>query len=895
MIACPLPEVLETPLGDLAFGCDFGWQMLPVPLLAIAGAAFTIAGWMARPWTGRHARPFPFVRLALLLVSATALALSGLAPWYAELDEAQGQRIVVVQDVSDSQRRSDDQMRRAADAIGAWVAPLGEAARDADQAVVDLLLFADGARIGAENGTLAELPDLVRRGVERAEALGIDAGESRIADALEAAGERLAAAEAPGFVVLISDGLETEGDGAEAARELARGGRPVHVLPVESPAPGLGLYSAYLPPQIEAGTITTARLVLVNESDRPSEVSLAWTPSGGADAGTLDRVIPPGTEAAVRIPLAFDRRGLQHVDIRLTAGDVSQTRRLYTQVIAPPRIAVIGPAPWAAALDRGGYDLVRFGPAQPFNPDDVDLIVIDAVAADRLAPDMPGRIADAIEFGGLGLLLVNGMHLAGGDVPVTLASYEHGPLDTFLPVTSQPRMEVVEPPGGNITLIIDVSGSMNGPPLDFGKVIGTYILDQLVARDVASLYSFSDSELLLMEDRAMDADGRRLGARLLGGLQAGGGTNPVGAVTRVAQRARPPCGVFFISDGFFNQNLRQPGCMTTVFAIGNTEQQINPILRQLGEVHAVPLDGTFRIEDLVLGFFNPQPRPRSFEPGEYIPDDLELSGRYLPDPPLPLSGTAVSYARPTADLIAMRPWPLDPVLAFKETGLGEVAVVTTEVPQSWAEAPQGARAIAAWAERLIGWSERDRYQISAKEVDGEIELTLALTSEDGDTLAPPPRIDRLSAELRGSTGRAEAIRFDPDSAFYGTFRAQVPADTAAVESRDGDARGIRRGALTLSEAGPGAIAEEQAIPIELPGDVAATVESGGAEIWSFGLNVDGLRAIAAAGAGNYDLETVPLNLSATRPMAPPKPLWPWLIAVAALAYVTLIAHGRLIK
>src|SRR5262249_46306051 len=151
-----------------------------------------------------------------------------------------------------------------------------------------------------------------------------------------------------GAVLLVSDGNETDGDARAAAGLLAARGIAVHVLPVAGGPATLGLVSANLSPQVDAGSETFVRGGPGNEGSAAAEPSVeleqqALEGRTGADPRTAQRSVRiAGRQSAqFRTPIFFDRPGLQYVDVAVGAGGVSERRRLFTHVERSPRVLAL--------------------------------------------------------------------------------------------------------------------------------------------------------------------------------------------------------------------------------------------------------------------------------------------------------------------------------------------------------------------------------------------------------------------------------------------------------------------------------------------------------------------------------------------------------------------------
>ncbi len=125
--------------------------------------------------------------------------------------------------------------------------------------------------------SLADLPNRVRTLPEDA----LDGTGSDLAAGLLDAGERVDAAGGRGAVLLVSDGLETEGQAREAAVALAQQGIPIFVYGVASQGAELAILAADLPRQAIAGEDVLLRGTVWNSRDVAASATLSVTLNTG--------------------------------------------------------------------------------------------------------------------------------------------------------------------------------------------------------------------------------------------------------------------------------------------------------------------------------------------------------------------------------------------------------------------------------------------------------------------------------------------------------------------------------------------------------------------------------------------------------------------------------------
>lgn len=862
----------------MTFGLETPWLLVTACVLA---AFLALAGAAAGGRLGGRGRG---AILALDAAAGLMLCLAVLDPVRERGGEAPGSHLAFAVDVSESVQRAGHDWTAVRSTIGDLVDEVLEGLdpRVRRTSTASLVTFGRGTHVVAAGLALDELPGAVSRLTE-AELPPADASD--VASGLEAAAATIEAGR--GAVVLVSDGHETRGDARAAARGLGRRGFAVHVAALGGRFPEIGLYAADLPPQVEAGRSTRARLLLANDAgELPLEIVFR---RGGDAPAAVQRSLPGAGWFQLRQPLAFEEPGISFLDVELrAAGGQRQGRRFYTYVSAPPRVLALGDDHgWTRALPAERFRVETAAPeslGEDFDPARYDAVVLHEVESERLGPALPARLARHVEESGLGLLFVNGPQLGGAEARTMLMSYDSTPLEELLPLVNRPRPVLETPPPRDVVLLIDTSGSMSGWPLAKSKEIAAVLVGLLRGVDRLHLIAFTGGAHPLISDLPMTSQGKQDARRVIASLRPGGGTDPTAALAMVRGRRFSHCGLFMISDGEFASVRSRPDCEATVFAIGKNLRNMPKTLAELAEPFPVP-DDSFDPAGIRMGYFNPEPRQNRFEPGRYTPlaglDAFHGGWSLLPDPSPPLVGNAVTHAKDDAELAAVRPRPRDPVLAFRDApGGGTVGAFTTRLPASYWDSPAGSRAVSGWIERLLAHSERDRYAFRIEDRGAAVELRLTLLSKGGAV----PRVDRLSAVLErpGAASVPVALRADPelDGVFEGVLR---------LDRRGEEAEGAR---LVVSEGGPDALRRAQRIPfLVAPGGGSQRVA--GDEAWSFGLARDPLREIARS-TGGLVLEpgdgAAVLHGAGAAP--PSRRLWPWLAGAALVFLLSQVAVRR---
>lgn len=730
-------------------------------------------------------------------------------------DTGQSGKLVVLLDRSESfwrePARSRDVLSLAADRIEEFLntMPLDQAAEWRGE----LRGFgrASGA-LGGE-GTAAHLAETLRSyRIDRAEdASNLQAG---LRDALVGLGG------GQGRVILLTDGVTSDTPDEALWAEFRAAGVPVDFIASGSAMPASGLVAADLGPEhrvgqeaVLRGTTLGAGALVVLQKERSDMLEI----EGG-------RTFRP-----VRITTGFDRRGLQGVQLGFDVAGTAQQRNLFTLVRGPARLLVYGPAPWADALPEARWRVEREDHATPRPPSDYDLVVIDGLGPQSFPA---GYIDDLLAAAdGTGLLLINGGLWGQVTDEQIISGWGRTVLGPILPVDSDPRKFVQEPPPRDVVVMADVSGSMAGRRLGSAQSAMHAILGQLRPQDSIAILPFSSNAHPPFPQSAATPATLTAARRYIDGLSAGGGTAPETTLQSSARFVSNYCAFFFISDADFDPPNSAPQCFTTAISVSDSR---------------FPMDVTAWGEEIMLGeggtsdtipfrYFHPEEREEYYRDGPFTP--VFVGGENAPGPAPDVSGMAITYPRADARVEWLHALPPpDPLFAWRRDARrpGVVAgVFLGPMDAQWGQS--ALPATEAMLDRLLGWPDQDRYLVQLRDDGDRYLLTLTPTST-----ADAIHEGAMSASLTWANGNSTGISLQVDrrnSAFVGSF-----ASPAANE--------FQRALLVVQEG-----TNIQRIPVDFP---PATASSGGrVERLDFGVDSEVFRA-ASNETGGVSLAEKPI-------------------------------------
>jgi hypothetical protein len=510
-----------------------------------------------------------------------------------------------------------------------------------------------------------------------------------------------------------------------------------------------------------------------------------------------------------------------------------------------------------------------------------DGFVIDSVPAGDFAPGTLAAMAKAVRTRGAGLFLMNGRHLGSPRDATNIMSYNYTPIEELLPLVSRPRPKEADPPPRHVVILIDASGSMEGPPLEMEQRIATYLVEKMLrAKDSLDVCAFTDVARQLVTNQPMTEEGKSRASASIRSIEAGGGTDPSECLRSLGARKLPNCGLVFLSDGYFEKlAVQRPDCRTTAFGIGRSWFAPDDPLRDLAD--PIPVGPNFDPARIKIPYFDKRPEDQYYEPGAYTPLGMSAvmdRGDATETPAIPLNGSASSYAKDDAEVMAVRPKLTDPVLAYRESSAGSAGEFTTTLPPEWVAHEDGRRAIREWIARVLPMSDQRRYVFQLVQSGGELQLEISLTPRSGRL----PRVEHLDATLE-MEGVASSIAVRPDEAVPDLFRGRFrpPASRKPVSAT-----------LILRESGPDALPRPQRVPILAPSPEETEMPVS-RESYTYGLNEALLRRVAEAGGGAYDALEQVGGFAAPAGESRSEPIWPALAAAGCLCYLLAVLLRRL--
>ncbi len=515
-------------------------------------------------------------------------------------------------------------------------------------------------------------------------------------------------------MVILSDGVETVGDAAEAARLAAASGIQINFVPFQrQPAPEILVTDVQVPTRLTVDEPFEINYTVESEIDTEAVASLLA--SGQTLARTRLQLRQGENRYFFRLPNGFPATGFSDIRIQVepvdaTADGFYQNNRLsaFTEITGPSRVLLVHPEG-----EEGEQEIVHLLPAleevglgiDVVTPDELPIglaplsayvsVILADVPAAELSPLRMEVLRTYVRDLGGGLVVLGGPHSYG------VGGYFRTPLEDTLPVEMQLR-DQERLPSLTLLFVIDSSGSMAvvGPSgysnLDLAKEAVIRSVDLLAPTDTLGVVSFDSAASWIIQP--VPVENPPALQEQIARLRPGGGTDILAGLRAgadyLAQASTPLSHIILLTDGGANpagiqalvERMRvEYGTTTSVVAIGDG---FAPFLQDV----AVTGGGNFhfaRDVSTIPSIFTAETVlatrtyivEENFYPAQ-VGDSPILTGiMRVPQ----LHGYVATTAKDTAQVLMRSPEPnADPILAVWQFGLGRAVAWTSDATSRWA-------------------------------------------------------------------------------------------------------------------------------------------------------------------------------------------------------------------
>ncbi|MCO5296183.1 MAG: VWA domain-containing protein [Fimbriimonadaceae bacterium] len=740
-------------------------------------------------------------RFAFLLraVVAACLVLALAGPESHRANE--GVCTIFVLDRSDS--ISDADRRREQSFVEDSLQHLGE--KDA----VGVVVFGREAMVDAAPSRFKELGAI---------ASVVDRSASNLASAL-----RLASASFPDGkarrLVVLSDGNETLGDAADAARVAAADGIEIDVVPLGSQgrAGEVLVESAELPRDVRIGQPFAVRVGV--DADRATRAVVTLDRDGSIVRRETVRV--DAGRSTLVLNDVVDEPGFHRYRATVEAeGDLDARNNVgmgFVAVRGKPRVLVIqghdGPLPDVLRQQGILVDGVDAGgtPVRPEQVQPYDAVILDDVNASKITEPQMKLLRSAVRDTGVGLAMV------GGEDSFLPGGWYGTPVAEALPVDLNIRQRKTFP-STSILIVCDTSGSMSMvedgvPKVRLAAKAAEQTITLMGAQDRGGVAGSTDKIDFVAPMQKLSNKPAVIGQ--IQRLGTGGGGIYIMPSMEFANDnlSKEPSKVrhlILLADGADSEmqegalalalDMRGRKITTSVVAIGDGSDV--PFLRRLAAVgggqfylaeKAGQLPSIFTQDAAVMS-------RSAIEEGAFIPKMVlgeEILRGLSPEGVPPLLGYCLADARPLAR-VGMRTQKDDPLLAVWQFGLGSSLAFTSDAKPRWAAqwVPWGGFG-KFWAQAVRAISRRassNAYEMRAQMDGAEGKVVLEAKDPTGkplDNLRPDVRV----SSPRGGSEAVTMVQKGP-GLYEGRFRAnEIGSYIVTVAETDGS------GATRVSSSG----------------------------------------------------------------------------------------------
>lgn len=314
-------------------------------------------------------------------------------------------------------------------------------------------------------------------------------------------------------VVLLSDGLSTDGETESALSLLEEGGIQLDAVSYYTRPSGIEVEakSLSLPAEASDGQTCAAEVLIASSGSTIASLLLY---DGENLIGQQNVVVQPGENVySVSFTASGVGEHVYHVECAAQEEGIAQNNLCYAGMTVKSGIGVLlvdgtgsETATLAPMLRASGYavDVVasKKMPETAAELNAYGLIVLMNVKND----DLPNGTADRLEA----YISKNGGSVltTGGENTYVYGGMKNTPLETFLPVTmSVEQVGSADPIA--LLLVMDITDSMTrgletGTPIDMARRGAIKCLDALNPNDYAGIVTFSDTADLLVEMTSME-------------------------------------------------------------------------------------------------------------------------------------------------------------------------------------------------------------------------------------------------------------------------------------------------------------------------------------------------------------------------------------------------------
>ncbi len=595
--------------------------------------------------------------------------------------------------------------------------------------------------------------------------------------------------------VILSDGVQTDGDILAEANRAKDFGVRLYTIPYTRPVPGeVAVQSLVMPDHVKVGETFEIRANIYASRATKARGELHQGPALNGLEGVKDIDLKAGPnevkwKSVVRTPgpvtydFALDKIGddtfPDNNQVATTIDVPGRAQVLYVEG-TPEQAGPLSSALTAQQFDVDVRPPVGF-PGSAKELESFDFVILSDTPKDALSLQAQDVIETYVNGGG-------GFLFAGGEGGYGLGGWYHTTMERILPVRMENERKK-EMPSIAMTLVIDRSGSMTGLPIEMAKAAAKATVETLSPDDLIEVIAFDSSPTRYV--KLQPARNRSRIAADIARIQPGGGTEIFGALDAafqdmtVAQARRKH--VILLTDGraptagihdLVSAMVAEQISVTTVGLGNDLDEQLLKMIADVGggRFHAVPdannLPKIFTKETEMIA--------RAAAVEEWFPvvqtgDAQFLHGLDIRSAPY-LHGYVSTQMKPTPAEQLLASDTDEPILARWRVGLGWSLAWTSDVKAKWAVEWLKWPGFEQFWGQLVREHMRQKHQreldMKAEIVDGHLRASVdAFTPDERFENGLTSKLTITGPEPKGGEKTIEMRQIAP-----GRYDADVPMD-----------------------------------------------------------------------------------------------------------------------
>ena len=469
--------------------------------------------------------------------------------------------------------------------------------------------------------------------------------------------------------------------------------------------------------------------------------------------------------------------------------------------------------------------------------------------------------------------LGGGLIMLGGEQSFGLGGYYKTPVEEILPVRSDFEKEK-ETPSLAIALVIDKSGSMGGEKIELAKDAARSAVELLSPKDYAAVIAFDGQSFIVCPMQSAASSVSIDGA--ISTIAAGGGTSIYPAMSDAYDELHRASAklkhVILLTDGHSEpgdfegmaQQMASSGMTVSTVGVGaGADHALLESIAEIGKGRSYSCDDPQAVPQIfakeTMTASKSAIHEIPFIPVEIMATDV-LTGVDLQTAP-PLLGFVVTRPKPTSQFILSTETG-EPLLVWWRYGLGMSVAFTSDAKSRWAAE------WLTWPEFPTFWAQLIRHTMRQS---GSLGTQIAVDHQDGQARVTIDAIDENGNYLSQADGTLTLIHPDLskeslplESTAPGRYEATMPLT----------ARGGHHLQMTLGTGDQNLAQESRGVVVGYPDELRLRPT-----------NRALLQRIAESTGGHFHPSPEQAIADDGRIAYRPNPLWPWLLAIAAILFL----------